>query len=73
MQGMGILEKELLVVMAIYEFKCCGITNQLVQSITMPLVHPKCSICNGDMARIYSPVGVSFKANGFYLKDNKSA
>lgn len=69
MRGMGILEKELLVVMAIYEFKCCGITNQLVQSITMPLVHPKCSICNGDMQRLYSPVGVSFKGSGFYAND----
>ena len=71
MRSMGILEKELLVVMAIYEFKCCGITNQLVQSITMPLVHPKCSVCNGDMARIYSPFAVSFKGKGYYVNENK--
>ena len=27
--------------MATYEFRCCGITIQLVQSITMPLVQPE--------------------------------
>ena len=55
--------------MAIYEFKCCGITNQLVQSITMPLVHPKCSICNGDMARVYAANAAIFNAKGFYSTD----
>ena len=58
--------------MAIYEFKCCGITIQLVQPISSPLVQPKCSICNGDAARIYSPNAIVFKAKGFYSTDGKA-
>ena len=55
--------------MATYEFRCCGITIQLVQSITMPLVQPKCSVCNGDAARIYTPAAAVFNAKGFYSTD----
>ena len=71
MQSMGILEKELLVVMATYEFKCCGITQEITISIKEQLPKPICSVCNGDMHRIYSPIGAVFKTNGFYKTDNK--
>ena len=73
MQSMGILEKELLVVMATYEFRCCGITQEITISIKEQLPKPKCSICNGDMQRLYSPIGVAFKAKGFYSTDQKLA
>ena len=69
MQRMVVLEKELLVVMATYEFKCCGTTQEITISIKEQLPKPKCVVCNGDMARVYSPVGVSFKAKGFYQTD----
>ena len=71
MPSMGVLEKELLVVMATYEFRCCGITQEITVSIRAKLTAPKCSVCNGDMARIYSTTPAIFKAKGFYSTDNK--
>ena len=71
MQRMGVLEKELLVVMATYEFRCCGITQEITVSIREQLPKPKCSVCNGDMARIYSTTPTIFKTTGFYSTDNK--
>ena len=61
-----------MVVMAVYEFKCCGITQEITVSIREQLPKPKCSVCNGDMQRVYSPFGISFKGKGFYATD-KSA
>ena len=66
---MGILAKELLVVMATYEFKCCGMTQEITVSIKEQLPKPKCAVCNGDMARVYSPIGAVFKGKGFYTTD----
>jgi predicted nucleic acid-binding Zn ribbon protein len=71
MQRMGVLEKELLVVMATYEFRCCGITQEITVSIREQLPKPKCSVCNGDMARIYNTTPAIFKAKGFYSTDGK--
>ena len=69
---MGVLAKELLVVkMAKYEFECCGITQEITVSIKEQLPRPVCSVCNGDMQRIYNPFGISFKGNGFYSTDNR--
>lgn len=66
---MGLLEKELLVVMATYEFECCGITQEVTVSIREQLPKPVCSMCNGDMHRVYNPFGISFKGKGFYSTD----
>ena len=72
MQSMGVLAKELLVVkMATYEFECCGITQTITASIREQLPRPVCSLCNGDMHRIYNPFGISFKGDGFYANDKK--
>ena len=71
MQCMGVLEKELLVVMATYEFRCCGITQEIAVSIREQLPKPKCSVCNGDMNRIYNTTPAIFKGKGFYSTDNK--
>ena len=73
MQSMGVLESELLVVMATYEFKCCGMTKEITISIKSAIPKPMCAICNGDMVRVYSPFGITFKTKGFYSTDNKSA
>ena len=69
MQRMGVLERELLVVMATYEFKCCGVTQEITVSIREQLPKPKCVVCNGDMVRIYSTTPAIFKAKGFYVTD----
>ena len=55
--------------MATYEFRCCGITQEITVSIKEQLPKPKCSICNGDMARVYSPTAAVFNAKGFYSTD----
>ena len=52
--------------MATYEFRCCGITQEITISIKEQLPKPKCQMCNGDMDRVYTPVSVTFKAKGFY-------
>jgi predicted nucleic acid-binding Zn ribbon protein len=57
--------------MATYEFKCCGITQEITVSIRAKLIAPKCSVCNGDMVRIYNTTPAIFKAKGFYSTDNK--
>ena len=72
MQSMGVLERELLVVMATYEFECCGITQQITISIKEQLPRPICSMCNGDMHRVYTPTAVVFKGKGFYATDKRT-
>ena len=57
--------------MATYEFKCCGITQEVTISIREQLPKPKCSVCNGDMNRIYNTTPTIFKGKGFYSTDNK--
>lgn len=67
---MGVLEKELLVViMATYVYNHCGMSKEITQSITETLIPPKCDICNADMQREYNSFGISFKGNGFYVTD----
>jgi putative FmdB family regulatory protein len=65
------MAKAVLVVMATYEFKCCGVTQEITVSIKEQLPKPKCAVCNGDMQRVYSPFGVSFKGSGYYSTDNR--
>lgn len=66
---MALLAEELLVVMATYEYQCCGITIEVVASIKDTLIAPKCSICNSDTKRVYNTFGLSFKGSGFYAND----
>ena len=55
--------------MATYEFRCCGITQEITVSIKEQLPKPKYSICNGDMARVYVANAAIFNAKGFYSTD----
>ncbi len=57
--------------MATYEFKCCGITKEIISNIFLELIVPKCDVCNADMSRIYNSTPAIFKAKGFYSTDNK--
>jgi len=66
---MGCMEGSAVVVMATYEFRCCGITQEITISIKEQLPKPKCVVCNGEMARVYTPVAASFKGKGFYSTD----
>lgn len=59
--------------MPIYTYKCeqCGHTEQYIHSISQ---NPefKCEKCGGNMKKeIPTKVGVVYKQNGFYSKDNQ--
>ena len=55
--------------MATYEFKCCGITEEVIASIKSDVPQPVCSVCNSKMQRIYNTYGINFKGKGFYATD----
>lgn len=54
--------------MPAYDFKCglCGIVREVTLAYGED-VHPIC--CDESMEKVYSPVGVIFKGNGFYHND----
>ncbi|MEW6202733.1 MAG: FmdB family zinc ribbon protein [bacterium] len=58
--------------MPIYEYECrhCGDRFEVTQSINdKPL--KRCSKCEGVLMKVFHPVGVVFKGNGFYITDNR--
>ena len=57
--------------MATYEFKCCGMTQEIVIDINEILHKPKCQICNGDMQRVYAAPAIVFKGSGFYANEKR--
>jgi putative FmdB family regulatory protein len=56
--------------MPIYEYACtsCGERTEAKQSFQDPPLQI-CSICGGNLRKLYSPVGVVFKGSGFYSTD----
>jgi putative FmdB family regulatory protein len=60
--------------MPTYVYSCdgCGQTFERRQSISdAPLVD--CPECEGRVHRLIQPVGVVFKASGFYVTDNRTS
>jgi putative FmdB family regulatory protein len=60
--------------MPTYEYRCreCGETLDVVQSFTDdPLT--ECPACEGQLKKVFSPVGISFKGGGFYKTDSRGA
>lgn len=55
-----------------YDYKCenCETIVEIQRSITdsSPQL---CDICNEEMSKVYSPVGVTFKGSGFYKTDSR--
>jgi putative FmdB family regulatory protein len=60
--------------MPTYEYRCksCGEHLEVVQSFTDdPLTD--CPGCQGDLRKVFSSIGISFKGSGFYRTDSRSA
>jgi putative FmdB family regulatory protein len=58
--------------MPTYEYACteCGHRIEVVQSIAdAPLT--TCTVCGGQLRKVFSPVGIVFKGSGFYKTDSR--
>jgi putative FmdB family regulatory protein len=58
--------------MPTYEYVCteCGNRIEVVQSIAdAPLT--TCTVCGGQLRKVFSPVGIVFKGSGFYKTDSR--
>ena len=59
--------------MPTYEYRCktCGHHLEVVQSFKDdPLT--ECPECQGQLKKVFSPIGISFKGSGFYRNDSRS-
>src|SRR5204862_5467959 len=59
--------------MPTYEYRCrnCSEHLEVVQSFKDdPLT--VCPKCDGELRKVFSPIGISFKGSGFYKTDNRS-
>src|SRR5437762_8571815 len=59
--------------MPTYEYRCrtCGEHLEVVQSFKDdPLT--VCPKCDGELRKVFSPIGISFKGSGFYKTDSRS-
>ena len=60
--------------MPTYEYRCknCGEHIEIVQSFKDdPLT--VCPSCDGELRKVFSPIGISFKGSGFYKTDSRPA
>ena len=58
--------------MPTYEYACrkCGKHLEVVQSFKDdPLT--ECPKCDGDLRKVFSPIGIAFKGSGFYKTDSR--
>jgi putative FmdB family regulatory protein len=55
-----------------YQYRCteCGEPLEVVQSFTDPAL-TSCPSCQGQLRKVFSPVGVVFKGSGFYRNDSR--
>lgn len=54
-----------------YRCKSCEHSFEVMQSISDKPIE-KCPKCDGPVAKIFFPVGISFKGSGFYVTDYKA-
>lgn len=60
--------------MPTYEYACrsCGEHLEIVQSFAdAPLT--ECPACKGELRKVFSPIGISFKGSGFYKTDSRGS
>ena len=58
--------------MPTYEYRCrsCGEHLEVVQSFKdEPLT--VCPACDGELRKVFSPIGIAFKGSGFYRNDSR--
>ena len=60
--------------MPTYEYACksCGEHLEVVQSFRDEALR-ECPACGGQLRKVFSPVGISFKGSGFYRNDSRSS
>lgn len=60
--------------MPTYQYRCtsCGEDLEVVQKFTDAAL-TVCPQCDGELRKVFSPVGVVFKGSGFYATDSRSA
>ena len=59
--------------MPTYEYRCrsCGEHVEVAQSFKDdPLT--VCPKCDGELRKVFSPIGISFKGSGFYKTDSRA-
>jgi len=56
--------------MPVYEYECkqCGQRHEIMQRLADPPV-TVCTECKGEVYRVLSPSGLSFKGEGWYITD----
>jgi len=56
-----------------YEYKCkeCGKTFEVAHGINDNVEN--CQFCDGEVRRLFHPVGIVFKGSGFYSTDSRNA
>src|SRR3954451_25075515 len=60
--------------MPTYEYRCknCGEHIEIVQSFKDdPL--KVCPNCEGELRKVFSPIGIAFKGSGFYRNDSRGS
>ncbi|MDP9069826.1 MAG: FmdB family transcriptional regulator [Actinomycetota bacterium] len=60
--------------MPTYEYACksCGEHVEVVQSFKdEPLT--TCSVCGGQLRKVFGSIGIAFKGSGFYKNDSRQA
>ncbi len=60
--------------MPVYGYRCksCNHTFEVIQSVKDDPIK-NCPECNGEVGKIFFPIGISFKGSGFYATDYKSS
>lgn len=58
--------------MPVYVYRCdtCGVAFEKKQSVNEAPVC-ECPECDGQVRRVYQPVGVVFKGSGWYVTDSR--
>ena len=59
--------------MPTYEYRCsdCAHEFEIVQKFSDPTL-TDCPRCDGELRKVFAPVGVVFKGSGFYATDNRT-
>jgi putative FmdB family regulatory protein len=60
--------------MPLYDYRCrsCDHELEVQQSINDDAL-TTCPECGGELRKVFSPVGISFKGSGFYRNDARSS
>lgn len=60
--------------MPVYEYRCraCNHQFEIQQSFSDDALST-CPECEGELRKVFAPVGITFKGSGFYKNDSRSS